>query len=72
VPLKVLVGSKILGKMYHGVAGDNSPNGATYSDARGTFQKFITPNIFGQEVHWELIGPPSMNEGTDPTDRQSR
>jgi hypothetical protein len=52
---KVLVGGKIMGNMYHGVAGDDSPAGTQYTDDRGTFKKVINPNPFGQEMHWEKI-----------------
>lgn len=51
----ILVGGKILGNMYHGIAGDDSPEGTQYTDYRGTFKKVVTPNPFGQEMHWEKL-----------------
>lgn len=51
----VLVGANFYGNMYHGVLGDDSPAGTTYTDDRGTFKKVVNRSIFGQEMHWEKV-----------------
>ncbi len=53
----VLVGGPIFpgSKFFYNVAGDNSPDGTKYSDARGTFTKHVYITPFGKSVIWEQI-----------------
>lgn len=48
------VGVQTIGNIYTSVPGDNYPNGATYTDPRGTFQKQVIVTPFGRVSYWEL------------------
>jgi len=49
------VGVQTIGNIYTPVPGDNYPNGATFTDSRGTFQKVVILTPFGRVSYWELI-----------------
>lgn len=49
------VGVQTIGNIYTPVPGDDYPNGATYTDSRGTFQKVVIVTPFGRVSYWELI-----------------
>jgi hypothetical protein len=42
---------------FHGVTGDDSPDGKVYRDSRGAFVKVITRGPFGNSVRWHRITP---------------
>jgi len=52
-----LVGPQAVGSMYLTVVGDTSPAGTMFSDARGTFEKYIAPTPFGNNAWWILMTP---------------
>jgi hypothetical protein len=41
--------------MFYTVAGDTLPNGAVFTDTRGTFVKVIVQTPFGGEAYWEKV-----------------
>lgn len=41
--------------MYYTVAGDTSPDGAAWTDARGSFVKHVIQTPFGGESYWEKV-----------------
>jgi hypothetical protein len=41
--------------MYYTVAGDTLPNGAVFTDTRGTFVKVVIQTPFGGEAYWEKV-----------------
>ncbi len=49
------VGLQSIGNIYLSVAGENYPDGATFTDARGTFQKYMVVTPFGTDAYWEKI-----------------
>jgi hypothetical protein len=49
------VGVQSIGNIYTPVPGDTYPNGATYTDSRGTFQKVVILTPFGRVSYWEMI-----------------
>lgn len=49
------VGVQTIGSIYTSVPGDAYPNGATYTDSRGTFQKEVIVTPFGRVTYWELV-----------------
>jgi hypothetical protein len=51
-PPTVLVGPLSFGTTYLTVVGDSSPDGTTYTDARGTFTKHVFATPFGPESYW--------------------
>jgi len=58
VPVPVVtdpVGLQSVGNLYLSVVGDAYPDGAQYSDARGTFLKHVTITPFGRTTYWEKI-----------------
>lgn len=42
-------------QMYYTVAGDTLPNGAVFTDTRGTFVKVVIQTPFGGEAYWEKV-----------------
>lgn len=51
----VLVGALMAGSRYYPVAGDDSPDGTKFADARGAFVKKVVQTPFGNTVYWERI-----------------
>jgi hypothetical protein len=51
-PPTVLVGPLSFGTTYLTVVGDSSPDGTTFTDARGTFTKHVFATPFGPESYW--------------------
>lgn len=49
------VGIQSLGTLYLSTPGETYPDGAKFSDARGTFIKHITFTPFGQTNYWERV-----------------
>ena len=49
------VGPQSIDTIYLSVAGDNYPNGAMFTDTRGTFQKYVVVTPFGRNAYWEKI-----------------
>lgn len=49
------VGAQSVGNIYVSVPGDTYPDGATFTDSRGTFQKHIVVTPFGRNAYWEKI-----------------
>jgi hypothetical protein len=49
------VGVQTIGNIYTSVPGEDYPNGATYTDNRGTFQKVVIVTPFGRVSYWELV-----------------
>ena len=49
------VGAQSVGDIYLSVPGDTYPDGATYTDSRGTFQKHVVVTPFGRSAYWEKI-----------------
>jgi len=49
------VGVQTIGNIYTSVPGDTYPNGATFTDTRGTFQKVIIVTPFGRTAYWQMI-----------------
>lgn len=55
-PPAVPVGQQAVGNLYLSVVGELYPDGAKFSDARGTFEKHISLTPFGRNSYWEKIG----------------
>jgi len=49
------VGLQSIGDIYLTVPGETYPNGATFTDSRGTFQKNVVVTPFGRNSYWVLI-----------------
>ena len=50
------VGNQSVGTLYYSVPGvDNYPDGAKYTDSRGTFLKHVVITPFGRTCYWEKI-----------------
>jgi hypothetical protein len=49
------VGPQSVGALYNSVVGDDSLDGAKFTDARGTFLKHVTITPFGRMMYWEKI-----------------
>jgi hypothetical protein len=49
------VGLQSVGTIYLSVPGETYPNGATFTDSRGTFQKHMVVTPFGRNAYWEKI-----------------
>jgi hypothetical protein len=49
------VGPQSLGALYNSVPGENFPDGAKFTDARGTFLKHVAITPFGRMCYWEKI-----------------
>ena len=49
------VGQQSLGVLYYAVPGENFPDGAKFTDARGTFLKHVVITPFGRMNYWEKI-----------------
>lgn len=49
------VGPQSIGSIYLSVVGDSYPNGAIFTDTRGTFQKYMVVTPFGRNAYWEKI-----------------
>jgi|ERR1700722_10507269 hypothetical protein len=49
------VGLQSIGNIYLSVPGETYPDGATFTDSRGTFQKNIVVTPFGRSSYWEKI-----------------
>jgi hypothetical protein len=49
------VGLQSIGNIYFSVPGETYPNGATFTDSRGTFQKSIVMTPFGRSSYWDKI-----------------
>lgn len=50
----VPVGGLNYANVYFATVGDTRPDGATYTDSRGTFTKHVQANPFGQTIYWTL------------------
>ncbi len=50
------VGLRSLGNLYLSVPGETYPDGAKFTDARGTFIKHATELPFGRYNYWEKVG----------------
>ena len=50
------VGVQSLGVLYYSVPGENFPDGAKFTDPRGTFLKHVVITPFGRTNYWEKIG----------------
>jgi hypothetical protein len=51
------VGVQSIGNLYLSVPGEAYPDGAQYTDSRGTFVKHIAITPFGRNSYWELVSP---------------
>ena len=49
------VGQQSLGVLYYSVPGENFPDGAKFTDARGTFMKHVVITPFGRMNYWEKV-----------------
>lgn len=49
------VGLQSIGNIYLSVRGETYPDGATFSDTRGTFEKHLVVTPFGANAYWEKI-----------------
>ncbi len=49
------VGLQSVGSLYLSVAGEAYPDGAKYTDGRGTFLKHVTITPFGRTNYWEKV-----------------
>jgi hypothetical protein len=49
------VGLQSVGTIYLSVPGETYPDGATFTDSRGTFQKHMVVTPFGRNAYWEKI-----------------
>ena len=49
------VGLQSLGALYYSVPGENFPDGAKFTDPRGTFLKHVVITPFGRSSYWEKI-----------------
>jgi hypothetical protein len=54
-PVEDPVGMQSIGDIYLSVPGETYPNGATFTDSRGTFEKHLVVTPFGLNAYWELI-----------------
>ena len=50
------VGPQSIGALYLTVAGESYPDGAKFTDTRGTFLKHVLLTPFGRANYWEKIG----------------
>ena len=50
------VGLQSIGVLYYSVPGETFPDGAKFSDPRGTFLKHVVITPFGRTGYWEKIG----------------
>ena len=49
------VGAQSVGNLYLSVAGETYPDGAKFTDARGTFSKHVVVTPFGRTNYWEKV-----------------
>ncbi len=49
------VGLQSIGNIYLSVPGETYPDGAEFSDTRGTFEKHLVVTPFGANAYWEKI-----------------
>ena len=49
------VGPQSIGALYNSVPGENFPDGARFTDPRGTFLKHVVVTPFGRMMYWEKI-----------------
>ena len=49
------VGLQSIGNIYLSVPGETYPNGAEFTDTRGTFEKHLVVTPFGANAYWEKI-----------------
>jgi hypothetical protein len=49
------VGLQSIGNIYYSVPGETYPDGATFTDTRGTFQKHMVVTPFGRSAYWQKI-----------------
>ena len=49
------VGPQSIGALYYSVSGENFPDGAKFTDARGTFLKHVVITPFGRTNYWEKV-----------------
>jgi hypothetical protein len=49
------VGLQSVGVLYLSVPGESYPDGAEYTDSRGTFVKHVAITPFGRNNYWELV-----------------
>lgn len=49
------VGVQSLGVIYYSIPGETFPDGANFTDARGTFVKHVVITPFGRSNYWEKI-----------------
>jgi hypothetical protein len=50
------VGLQSIGNIYLSVRGETYPDGAEFTDTRGTFQKHLVVTPFGANAYWEKVG----------------
>lgn len=50
------VGVQSIGTLYLSTVGDASPDGAKFTDSRGTFLKHVILTPFGRANYWEKVG----------------
>lgn len=58
-PVADPVGLQAVGNIYLSVVGDTYPDGAQFTDSRGTFQKHLVVTPFGRNSYWELLATAS-------------
>jgi hypothetical protein len=49
------VGAQSIGNIYLSVPGETYPDGAEFTDARGTFEKRLVVTPFGANAYWEKV-----------------
>jgi hypothetical protein len=49
------VGLQSIGNIYLSVPGETYPDGATFTDSRGTFEKHLVVTPFGANAYWQKI-----------------
>ena len=49
------VGLQSIGDIYYSVPGDAYPDGAQFTDSRGTFEKHMIATPFGRSAYWEKV-----------------
>ena len=49
------VGPQAVGVLYNSVPGENFPDGAKFTDTRGTFLKHVVITPFGRTNYWEKV-----------------
>ena len=54
------VGLQSVGELYLSVPGETYPDGAQFTDTRGTFLKHVVITAFGRTNYWEKIGVESI------------